>query len=350
MRRLPSTLYEILDPRKVLLAALLVAAGGLFLTYAEVQNQADRELALRQGPPAPVLIQDFDPESDIAAAGEVRMFGEIDMSAAVTLPVRHSDPQAWVRLVPVFPVSDIGAALLAEREGKDAGVLKAQVERRVVAGVPNLSAAGVIVIPISGPDAVPQDAAEIAEEIIGEGHFGALALLDGEGRDPREVELVAHGALAVMNISLADRFVSVVPYLQGREAALSAPLAAAGQYLVFVAALILVAMAAAAQVWRAMVPAAGFGDDDEDMSEASPAPRKNHPNFAPIPSQREIRSADREAAKIAAGPNPLVTGLKILGQGLWAMLWLAGRALSSLTGRAVRALRNRRSRPEDEAL
>ncbi len=346
MRRLPSTLYEILDPRKVLLAALLVAAGGLFLTYAEVQNQADRELALRQGPPAPILIQDFDPEDDIAAAGEVRVFGEIDMSAAVTLPVRHSDPQAWVRLVPVFPVSDIGAALLAEREGKDAGVLKAQVERRVVSGVPNLSAAGVIIVPLSGPDAVPQDAAEFTEEIVGEGHFGAVALLDGEARDPREVELVAHGALAVMDISLADHFVSVVPYLKGRAAALTAPYPAGGQNLLFVAALVLVAMAAAAQVWRSVLTGAGSGADDEDMPEENPAQLKSHPKFAPLPSQREIRSADLEAAKVAAGPNPVVSGLKILGQGLWAMLWLAGRAL----GQWVRALRNRRSRREDEAL
>lgn len=344
MRHLPTILREVLDPRKVLFAAALVAAAGVLAGYVEVQDRADRELALRQGPPPPVLIQDFRPGRDIGAANEVLLYGEIDMSVAVTVADRGSDPQSWSLIVPVLPVSDMGAARLSEGAAPAGEVLVAQLERRSTNGVPNRGAVGLVVVPLAGPGVAPRAAEELAEAVLGEGDHGALVRINGEAVSAGDLELVAHGAFAVMDLTLADRYVAVAPFLEGRVAALGAPRPSPERRLLFIAALVLLAMAGGLQVLRFLSPVPAEGSDE--VADYTPPPPSRHPEFAPIPSQREIQTADRVAAEMAVGPNPTVEVLKTLAQGLWAMLWLAGAALL----RRAREFRNRRSPREDEAL
>ena len=93
----------------------MLKAGGIVAGYVDYMGEADRELALRQGPPALVEIQDFRPGFDAGPADEVRLVAEFDLDSAVTVPVRGSDPARWQLLVPIFPVSDLGAALVAPK-------------------------------------------------------------------------------------------------------------------------------------------------------------------------------------------------------------------------------------------
>jgi len=56
------------DPRKMMLIAGLLAAMGVLAGYVEVQQRAERTLALRAGPPSTVALQDFVAARDIGSA------------------------------------------------------------------------------------------------------------------------------------------------------------------------------------------------------------------------------------------------------------------------------------------
>ena len=346
MRHLRKYLAAFADPRNALLAAAILAAGGIVAGYVDYMGEADRELALRQGPPALVEIQDFRPGFDAGPADEVRLVAEFDLDSAVTVPVRGSDPARWQLLVPIFPVSDLGAALVARRSGGDDAVLSAQVERRAASGGARRTAIGFAVVPSTGPSAGLPEASALAEEVLGDGRAGTVVAVNGEMIDAGMLTHVADGAFAVQGITLAESFVAVRPFLAGRVAALTAPRPATDRRMLFLTALALVVLAGALQVWKAMRARDAAENDDETDAGDMPQLPLRHPEFAPIPSQREIRAADRIAAEQAVEPHPARVFLGTLASGLWAMIWLAGAAI----GRRLRDLRSRRSHPEDEAL
>ncbi|MEM6823493.1 MAG: hypothetical protein AAF566_00145 [Pseudomonadota bacterium] len=337
MLSLRHVLVGICDPRKVLFAAVLVAAVGLLAGYVTVQEQLDRDLALRQGPPPPVMIQDFAPGRDVGPAGEVRITGEIDMSAAATVFERGRSPRQWVLVAPVFPVSAVGSARLAGSAPEQSGVLSAQVERRVTGPDHRSTAIGLVVLPIDDPDAAPSDPAMLSEAVLGDGDYGQVVTLLGTETPIADLTLVAHGALAARGVTLAQSFVAVSPYVGGRLAVLAAPVPSGLRDDLFALALLLLATAGVLQLWWALH---GFSGElrrisDRDLGEKGTAPHC-HPEFAPLPTQAEISLGDLHEADGARAPRAALSGI--------TQRIRLGRV------RLRARLRNPRSRSEDEAL
>lgn len=338
MRQLQRFWVGFLDPRKFLFAAVLTAAAGIVAGYVEVQQRADRELALRQGAPVPVLIQDFRLGYDTGPASEIRVRGELDLSAAVVTSVRGADASEQVFLAPLFPLSDYGAVLLEDAGRSGVSALQAQVGRRGGEGQTRPSAIGLVVVPLDGAFAFPGSGAEwIAEEVSGTGRYGTVVNLNGSVIDPGDLTLVAHGAFAAQEIILAEVFLGIEPYMNGRVAALTAADPSQIYRYLYMLALTLVALAAGLQVGRAF--GLQFGEDmiRQDWSDGHDVlePAAPHPKFAPIQSQNEILAADRVAAEKTKAPSVLAR--------------LFQRALAGISAFA-RWVRNRPSRQEDEAL
>jgi hypothetical protein len=193
-------------------------------------------------------------------------------------------------------------------------------------------------VPLDGASTFIKSGADwFVEEVRGAGRYGAVVTLNGAVIDPGDMTLVAHGAFAAQEIDLAETFLGIEPYVNGRVAALSAADPSQFYQYLYLLALTLVALAACLQVGRAF--GFGFGEDvswqnwsDDDVVLEPAAP---HPKFAPIPSQNEILAADRVAAEKTKAPSVLV--------------WLFQRALAGISGFA-RRVKNRLSRQEDEAL
>lgn len=298
MHRLTNRLAGYLQARHVLFAAAVVAGAGILAAYDDVQARAAHQLALRQGPPAAVAIQDFRPRRDTGLLGEVRILGEIDMDAAVTLPLRGATPPQQAEVVPLFPVSPAGAARLATQAGGEDGdgsVLAAQIARRAPGQAPR-TALGFVVLP-AVPGAAAPRLSDVAETVYGAGDNGMLVALNGTAGAPDPVALLAEGALAARGLDLAAGFVAVQPFLSGRTAALAAPAPSRLPYHLLALALALLATAGLLHLLpgRAGQVATAPAGAPEGPEDYTPPPPSSHPEFAPLPSQGEIHAADRVA-------------------------------------------------------
>lgn len=309
MQRLMARLgARLTDPRKMMLVAGLLAAMGLVAGYVEVQQEAERALALRQGPPAPVALQDFDRERNIGPAGEVLIEAEAALDAAVVLSLRGARPARHALVVPLYALSDAGAAELGTEPGKGdgraaLGLLFHQVETRAETDI---------------------DPGDLAARVFGPGAHGTVVVVNGAVTEPGAFTLMADGAFAVSGVTLAEPFLAVAPYTEGRAVALSEPVSAASHGVLYLSALILLLVSVAASLRSARYekgPAQvdAVADEVEERAYA-----QAHPKFARIPSQRELQEA-AEARKRSSG-------------GLQQMIWGSSGA------------RNQPQRREDEAL
>lgn len=256
MRLFRIVLAWLVAPRQLLALAGICAGAGLLWGYATVHENANRKLALRQGPPAAVAIQDYRTVIHRGPAGEVVLHAEADVSGALVLSLPRDGGRALA--VPLFPVGGgpeaLGAVLLALEEGQD----------------------------------LP-DAGRLAQ-------VGADGLVTVTGRsvDPGDFELVLSGALAVEGRSIGDRFIAVQPYMEGREAALQPLTDPPRTWLVPVlASFILTLGAGYGGAWR------GAWDSRRRRAAAAAAPapaasRAMGPKaaaFAPLPRQEEVTAA-----------------------------------------------------------
>ena len=331
MSDLRHLLIEIFDPRKVLFAAALFAAAGLVAGYVTVQEQLDRELALRQGPPPPVLIQNFALGRDVGPADEVRIIGEVDMEAAAAIFRPGATPRRWFLVAPVFPVSAVGSARLAGSAPNETGVLAAQIERRVTGPGHRSTAIGLVIRPIAGPGFVPQEAAALAESVLGDGDYGQLVTLSGTAVTPEDLTLIAHGALSARGITLAQNFLALKPFTGNRTAILSRPVRSDLRDDLFGVALLLVIGAGLLQFWRAYGAfSAEIGRTRRADAETARAGPRDHPEFAPLPSQREISEGGLEYDEDVLPSTSLVTRI-------------------AQAARRIAGFRSRPSHPEDGA-
>lgn len=330
-------------PRGLFAAAALCVAGGLAAGYVEMMDRADRELALRQGPPAPVAIQDFSPGRHVGPAGEVRIRAEAQFGEAVVLALPGTGGERRALVVPLYPLSEIGAAGIDAEGGGRA--LSAQVARRAAAAAERTPALGFLFHPIEAGATEPADPDALAAARFGEGDHGGVVELAGQEADAGDFTLMAAGAFTAMDVPLAERFLAVRPFDGAREAVIAAR-APSHFYLLPLALALALAMAAAVLAVRRRAEPAPVGNAEHSVhvrknAEPGTAP---HPKFAPIPSQEEIVEAAR--ARQPAEPHWALVALAATGRGLWIALVVAG----SLLAAASRLLRNRLSRREDEAL
>ena len=331
-----------LDPRNLIVAASIFAAIGIVLGYMEFHDRADRELALRQGPPAPVALQDFNSGLHTAPAGEVSIHAEADLSKSVVLTLPGRKPSQRALVVPLYSLSEMGAAVVEAGSDASTSALTAQVARRAVEVTEQPLALGILFFPIPADAAAPEDPSVLASDVYGEGQFGLVATLRGQHADPGDFALMAAGAFSAMGVAVAGEALVVRPFAEGRRAALTGASKGQSYLLPFGAALALAIGAFVVSSGR-YLRRSNAAVDGSHRDEALDV-RSAHPKFAPIPTQQEII----EAAQVRHSAKPHWAA--VAGIGMLRASWFALSLVAALIGLAFRAIRNRRRPQEDEAL
>lgn len=250
----------LLSPRQLFALAGLCAAAGLFWGYANVHENASRTLALRQGPPPAIAIENFRGALDHGPAGEIVLHAGADLAEPLVLTLPRGGARALA--VPLFPVNGGEVAL------------------------------GAILVLL-------EDGAELpAAAGLAAGGADGLVAVNGRTVPAGDFELVLAGALAVTGRSIGDSFVAVRPFLEGREAALQ-PVADPGRSWLWplVAAWILTVGGVYRSVWGGvpMRRRPGPAASEAFPPTAAPAAGSKASAFAPLTRQEEVNDADGAA-------------------------------------------------------
>ena len=289
------------SPKGLVLLAALFAAAGFVAVYVEVIERVDRALALRQGPPQMVAIQDFRPGLHEGPVREVYVRAEAAFDHAVM--VRLPDAREAVRAL-VIPLH----AATVDGAGSD-----------YPAGM------GLLYHPITPDVPEPTDPRSFADAVLGPGLNGTLIDVNGFLADRRAFEPLADAAFAEMGVMVTDSVLGIQPFAGRRTAMLETRPEPRLIQALFITSLGLFAVAAAI-AFQAPAPrlAPAAGDDDEARTQSQ------HPSFARIPTQREI-AIEEQALQTPIEPHWAKKVLK------WGVQWV------------VQKIKNRRSRQEDEA-
>ncbi len=334
------------DPRRWFAAAAMLAVIASVMGYIEFHDRADRDLALRQDPPAGVALQDFSPARHTGPADELLVRAEAGFDQAMVLSVPGAEPAQRALVAPLYPLSEMGQALIEAQSDGAKTALTAQVARRTGDGAAVRPAAiGLMYHPLGAGEDAPEDPAALARDLYGDGQHGQVVSLNGRVGEPGPLGLMAAGAFAANGTELAGGYLPVQPFAGGREAAI-AGLSDSQLYLAPVALALALALFGIVAAMRGSGGAreAAWNDDYSDRTEAEAQSLAAHPKFAPIPSQREIVEAAN--ARTPEDANWVLCYGAVLLRGIWLGLRIMGRVLMF----CIRGLRNRLLRPEDEAL
>jgi hypothetical protein len=288
MRLVRNILGWLLAPRQLLALAALCAAGGLIWGYATLQENADRVLALRQGPPPAVAVEAYRGAMDRGPAGEVVLHAMAEPAAPILLTMPGSGERALA--VPLFPVSGGKGAL------------------------------GAILLPVD--EAAMPDPRALATPITDGG-----VEVNGRVVDSGDFALVLSGALAAEGRHVGDRFVAVRPYLEGREAALQPVQAPPLTWLWLIALAVLLGLAASYRHFFGGLRL-GFRRAADAAPRSAAAPAAS-PHFPPLPLQEELVASEPAAARLAltalvAGAGLALAVLQVvlrLTLGLLRLVW-----------------------------
>lgn len=277
---LPRNGANLIDPRRTMLVAGLFVAMGLLAGYVEVQQEAERALALRGGPPKTVAVQDFEAARDIAAAGEVSVLAELDLDRALVLSLRGAEPPRYAVIAPMFDVSTAGSVRLPEGAGVPG---PASIDPKLASGYAFLA------LPAAPKGAITAEAFGLTE--LGPGAFGSVVHLNGEAIDAGAFQLMADGAFAAQGLQLPPDFVTIAPYAQGREVALMAREVTLSHRVLYLCALVvaLVGVAGSRRGCRGRLAVhASPASPPDGPTDTTP---RRHPVFDPIPSQTSLHAA-----------------------------------------------------------
>jgi hypothetical protein len=289
------------EPRRLLAVAAFLAVLGLLGGYATLHENANRALALRLGPPAPVAVQDFR-TSSIGPAQEVLIRAETDLTAPLIFrhPTRQAETGALV--LPLFPVGGTGDMV-----------------------------AGALILPLSDHGA-SADVRRLVE-VLGPSRAGSVIEVNGQRVEAGDYTLMLAGALAARGAQFGSGFVAVRPFSEGRAVALQPNVNPSRAWIwVLGTAGALVAVAA----WRAFWPSAWAGLVTGRRAEprqpvAAPprtgpfAPLRTADDLAAVQTRDMLRLSDATRGALTAAA--VVVGLGMLrGMGAAARLLLLGVA------------------------
>ena len=299
-----SLVSNILLSSRLWLAAAVLALGGSFvIDYVEAQRTADRALALRLGPPPLVAIQSFEPGRHTGPAREVRLVAEADAATPLVVDLETASGPVRAMIVPLFPLSDVGITALRGRVDPVDGGSPVRPAPRPAAPAPPVQALGFIVHQIgsSAGGAIPPD--RLVSEFLGGGRYGSVVVVNGVRVAPGDLALVVSGALAADGSGLAEEFVAVAPFVNGRQAALSPPPSSGLQTTLFwggfLIALGAVVLAVRSEPDNWAEPRAPKTTETRRSPGTTPKARSR---FQSLPTQDELRDGPEDAPD--EGPPP----------------------------------------------
>jgi len=173
--------------------------GGICISlYADSQRTADRMLALRQGSPAIVAIEAFDPAHHAGPTGEVMIGARVDTSLPLYATFR--DGRRPTRAI-IYP-------LLAVQPPLSQGPAPVLGFVHFINDVPAVQGAV---------------AAELTAEFQMAGPEGAIVALNGEVHAPSAVRAAVVAGLTQSGRPMVEPLLGIAPYPNGRAVALVAP-------------------------------------------------------------------------------------------------------------------------------
>lgn len=285
----------LLEPRRLILVAALLVMGGIISGYLSVYDQADRTLALRQGPPNPVAVQYFDSAQNVGPAREVVIQAEAALDDPLVLTLRDRTPRTTVMAIPLHELSDVGAATIVSSNDQARTALGAQVARRTEIAPERPAAYGVLILELGANfDAEAFDPRDFVTT-FGQGRFGTAIEINGQTGQIGEIGLMVDGALSVQNMELAETFLAVTPFMEGRLEVLEAEVALVeqGRNFFWMGSIIsLVALG---------LSLGGFGvkdarrkllEDERAAAKLWTSGPSTSSHFEPLPTQEEVNAAD----------------------------------------------------------
>ena len=216
------TLFKriVLSPQLWFAAAAMSVAGSFVVDYIDAQRTADRALALRQGPPPVAYLQNFEPTLHVGPAREVVIRAEANLADPVIVSLGPEGEAQTAIIFPLFPVSDLGMSSIRAAV-EDAGTLAAtRPIPRPTEDVEPPEAMGVV---LHWTDQTDVDVSSVIARRFGGGAYGSVVEVNGERVSPGDMALVVKGAMAAKNMTIAEGFLAVAPFENGRVMALSPP-------------------------------------------------------------------------------------------------------------------------------
>lgn len=274
----------LLAPRQLLAIGAFCMAAGLFWGYATVHENANRKLALRQGPPAAVAVEDYRRSANRGPAGEVVLRAVADPDRPLILVMPGTADRRLA--VPLYPL--------------DGGE----------------GARGAILLPLAEGESVEPSALAAR---LGDG----IVEVNGRAVDADGFPLILAGALATEGGFVGKTFVAVEPYIHGREAALQPIVDPSLQWLWAAGTGLFLALLAGV---RRFLP--GLVGTSRPAPRPADAPRPASAHFAPLPAQEEVAATEasdagaRLRAGLAAAVGLLATAAGLVLRGMAALLRL----------------------------
>lgn len=298
MRLLRGILDWFVDPSTLLAFAGMLTVAGLVGGYINVQQRAELELALRQGAPALVAVERFQPGVNVGPAREVHVRARANLDAPLVLTLPGSEKTMLA--LPLLPLDG------------DPGTVP-----------------GVILIDVAGRGELPDPSTFAGIEARGRGwtevDVGGVADRAGD------FELMVAGALSVQGMRLADRALVVRPFVTSRQAAFRIPENPPRLWLWCLSlASLFVALAGYRGLWAAPRALERQRLYEAELAQASGVPSRPAitPHFQPLPSQEEVNggrdAGAREASRIGA---MLVTAGALVVRSLQGLVGIALRPL-----------------------
>ncbi len=298
MRLLRAIAGWFIDPSTLLAFAGVLTVAGLAGGYINVQQRAERELALRQGPPEVVAVETYESALHMGPAREVRIRAVVDLDDPLILTIPGGGET--VIALPLFPVDS-----------------------------PSDVALGVVVVPVIDAASLP-DPAELMNAVVPRGSLSEIEI-GGTSDHAGDFELMVAGALSTKGMQLSGDALTVRPFLRGRELALQVPVNPPRWWLWCLSlASIFVALAGYRGLWaapRALARARIYEEERAQSKGGRNGPVRT-PHFQPLPSQEEVNVADDPLERTPSRVVQLLLGtMRLLGQ--------AGLALGSFVFRPV---------------
>ncbi|MGI1662528.1 hypothetical protein ACRDNQ_09810 [Palleronia sp. KMU-117] len=303
----------VLSPHLWLAAAAISIAGSFVVDYIDAQRTADRALALRQGPPPVAEIQGFEPARHVGPAREVLLRAEADLGDPIVVTLGPEDSRQTAVIYPLFPVSDRGREAIARRLADDGTLGSMRPAPRPDPESLTRTRSEALGIILHWADLpTPEgdiDPASLVARSFGPGSHGSAVEINGERVAPGDMALVVKGAMAARNLAIANDFIAVSPYVDGRLTALAQPPSSGLQRTLFWGGIVLglgamLLSVRSADVFAPRTPAPRPpGEQDRRMSPGRTA--KAQSRFQTIPTQDEIYAAAqaRDARETEPGPT-----------------------------------------------